>query len=451
MNITRVSANALNAVLSIKLEKNDYETRVNNVLADYKKKARIDGFRPGKVPMGLINKMYRKPVLVEELNKLVSESLSKYMFDEKLNILGEPLPHIDSSKTIDWDVDNEFEFKFDLGLAPEIDVKISPKDKYPFYLIKVDDTMISKYIESFTQRFGELISIDTIGEKDLLKVDLQQLDADNNPLENGILAKDITLSVEMVKEESIKSDLMALKKDQTLIIDIKKAYPSDTEIAGMLKIEKEKVAQLQGNFLLQLNDISHFKAAQVNQELFDKIYGPGVVNSEKEFHNKIIEDASQVLKQDSEYRFRIDAKETLIKKTRFDLPVEFLKRWLLEINEGKYTVEQIEKDFEHFEEDLRWQLIKDKISEENQLEVSDDDLKGAAIETARMQFRQYGMNNVPDEHLEEFARRMLERKDDKNNLKAKVVEDKVVSFIKNTVKLDEKEISSEKFNKLFEK
>jgi trigger factor len=451
MNITRENIDALNAVVSISLEKSDYETRVNNVLADYRKKARIDGFRPGKVPVGLISKMYRKPVLIEELNKLVSESLSKYLTEEKLNILGEPLPHKDETRTIDWDMDSQFEFRFDVGMAPEIDIKISPKDKYPFYIVKVDNSMIDKYIENYTERFGELVSVDSIEEKDLLKVDLQQLDSDNNPLDGGIHAKDVTISAELAKEDTIKSELLSMKKDQTMIIDLKKAYPSDAEIAGMLKIEKEKAAKLQGNFLLHLTDISRFKPAKLNQELFDKIFGPGKVNSEEEFRDKIAEDAALALKQDSDYRFRVDVKETLIKKTKFDLPHEFLKRWLYAINEGKYTAEQIEKEFEHFEEDLRWQLIKDKISSENQLTASEDDLKAAAKETARLQFKQYGMNDVPDEHLEEFAHRMLERKDDKNNIKAKVNEDLVITYIKNTVKLDEKEISSEKFNKLFEK
>jgi trigger factor len=401
--------------------------------------------------MGIIHKMYYKSVLIEELNKLISEKLSDYLLSEKLNILGEPLPHINDSKKIDWDHDTEFEFKFDLGMAPEFEVKISPRDKYPYYLIKVDDTMIEKYIESYKERFGELISVDTIGEKDLLKVNLQQLNSDNNPLEGGIIANDVTISVDLVKDASIKSELLTLKKEGTLIIDLKKAYPSNVELAGMLKIEKEQAAALTGNFLLQVTDISHFRPAEINQELFNKIYGPGNVNSEEEFRHKIIADASNVLKQDSDYRFRVDVKESLIKKTKFDLPTEFLKRWLLEINEGKFTAEQIEKDYEHFEEDLRWQLIKDKISSDNQLEVTDEDMKVVAKNTARAQFGQYGMHNVPDEHLEEFARHMLERKEDKNNIKSKVVDDKVIGVIKDTVKLDEKEVSSEKFNKLFEK
>lgn len=451
MNITRKNVDALNAVLSIKLEKNDYETRVNDVLADYRKKARIDGFRPGKVPLGLINKMYRKPVLAEEINKLVSESISKFLVEEKLNILGEPLPHEGENKPINFETDAEFEFNFDLGLAPEINVAITSKDKFPYYTIKVDSALIDKYAESYSQRFGELISVDSVGEKDLLKAELLQLDANDLPLDGGIHVDEATLSAEVIKDEKIKSKFLGLKKTDKLIFDLKKAYPSDVEIASMLKIEKEQAARLEGNFQLTVTDISHFKNAEINQELFDKIYGPGNVKSEKEFRDKISEDAAVNLKHDSEYRFAIDVKETLIKKTKMELPREFLKRWLFAINEGKFTKEQIDKDFDHFAEDLKWQLIKDKISADNHIEITEDDTKKAAIETARMQFRQYGMANVPDEHLEEFARRMLERNEDKNSIKSRVAEEKVIAFVKNTAKLDEKEISSEKFNKLFEK
>jgi trigger factor len=451
MNITRKNVDALNAVLSIRVEKNDYESRVNVVLADYRKKARVDGFRPGKIPMGLINKMYRKPVLAEELNKIVSESITKFLMDEKLNVLGEPLPHEGANKPINFDSDSEFEFNFDLGLAPEVDVTITSKDKFPFYTIKVDAEMINKYADSYTQRFGELVSVEAVGEKDLLKAELIQLDANNEPLEGGIHAEEATLSAEVIKDEKIKAEFINLKKDNTLIFNLKKAYPSDVEIASMLHIDKEQASKLESNFKLIVKDISHFKNAEINQELFDKAYGEGTVKSEKEFREKIAADAAENLKQDSDYRFGIDVKEMLIKKTKIDLPKDFLKRWLFTINEGKFTAEQIDQDFDHFAEDLKWQLIKDKISSDNSIEVSDEEIKIAALETARMQFRQYGMANVPDEHLEEFGRRILERAEDKNRLKSKVAEDKLIAFVKNTAKLEEKEISSEKFNKLFEK
>ncbi len=451
MNINKENIDELNAVLSINLMKEDYEERVKNILNDYRKKARVDGFRPGKVPAGIINKMYRKPVLLEEVNKLVSESISKYLIEEKLNILGEPLPHIEEKKTIDWDNDSEFEFKFDLGIAPDFELKISAKDKIPFYTIKVDDKLIDKYVETYAQRFGALESIDSITEKALIKVDIKELSPEGAIVENGIHVEEATLSIEMIKDDKIKKIVLSSKKGDLLSMDLKKAYPNDAELAGILKIDKSLVAELPQNFQVAVKDINLFKNAEVNQTLFDKVYGEGAVKDEKEFREKTAQEAKKGLIQDSDYRFRIDAKDTLIKKFKSALPNDFLKRWLLLINEGKYDLEQIEKEYSHFEEDLKWQLIKDKITEENNLEVTEEDLKQAAIDVARMQFAQYGMANVPDEHLAEFSNRLLSTNEERNKIKTKVVEDKVINFVKSTVKVDSKEISSEKFNKLFEK
>jgi trigger factor len=431
--------------------KKDYEDRVNNVLQDYKKKARIDGFRPGKVPFGLIKKMYFKPVLVEEINKLVSESLSKYLIEEKLNILGEPMPHKGENKPIDWDTDEEFEFKFDLGLAPEIEVSVSQKDKIPFYKIKIDDKLINKYIESYTQRFGEFVSVEKADEKDLLKADIKQLGENKEVLEEGIQVEDASLSIGITKDEAIKKKWLAAKKGDTLHIDLKKAFPNDTEIATILNIEKDNVAELDSLFEVTIKDISHFQSATVDQDLFDKVFGPGNVKDEEEFRSKIAEEAKKGTLQDSEYRFRIDVKESFVKKVKFNLPVEFLKRWLYAINEGKYTEEQISEDFDNFSEDLKWQLIKDKLAANNDVQVADEDMKAVARDLARMQFAQYGMANVPDEHLEQFVGRMLESQEDRNNIRTRALENKIVELVKAQAKLDEKEISADKFNKLFEK
>ncbi len=451
MNITKENTDNLNAVLSISLNKNDYETRVADVLKDYRKKARIDGFRPGKVPFGLINKMYRKPVLLEEINKLVSESITKYLVDEKLNILGEPIPHEGETKTIDWDNDADFEFKFDLGLVPEFELKISAKDKIPFYLIKADDALTDKYIESYTQRFGEFTSVDIIEEKDMLKCELKQLIDDNETDDQAIHVEDASLSVDMIKDNKIRKSVLAAKKGDTLTLDLKAAYPSDVEIAQLLKIDKEKVADLNANFSVLVNDISRFQNAEVNQELFNKVFGEGTVTDEKAFREKIKEEAKTGLLQDSNYRFTLDVKETLLKKFKSELPKEFLKRWLLMINEGKFTQEQIDEEFDKFEEDLKWQIIKDKVISENDLKISEEDMMAGAKSIAQMQFSQYGMNNVPEEHLVEFAQKMLERDEDRKNVIGRVSEEKVISFVRGIVKVDEKEVSSEKFNKLFEK
>jgi trigger factor len=451
MNIRKENIDDLNAVLSITLQKEDYEVKVGEVLNDYRKKARIDGFRPGKVPFGMISKMYRKPVLVEEVNKLVSESISKYLVDEKLHILGEPIPHAGESKAIDWDNDAAFEFKFDLGIAPEFDLKISSKDKIPHYTIKADKSVIDKYIESYTQRFGEFVTVDVIAEKDMIKADIKEYNESGNNDHEVVAANDVTISVDLIRDEKIKKKVLAAKKGDTLIIDLKKAYPGEVELAALLKISKEELAGTGNDFSVSIKEITRFENAPVNQELFDKVFGEGVIASEQEFLDRITEEAKKGLAEDSDYRLRIDIKDMLMKKFKGDLPKEFLKRWLLMINEGKFDMEQIEKEFDHFEEDLKWQLIKDKIVTDNGLKIEDEDMHRTAIDIARMQFAQYGMNNIPDEHLIEFARRMLEKEDEKNNIYGQVVERKVIETVRGVIKLDEKEITSEKFSKLFEK
>jgi trigger factor len=451
MNISREEIDDLNVVLRLELEKADYDDRVVNVLKDYRKKANIPGFRPGKVPFGLVNRMYRKPVLVEEINKLVSESLSKYLVDEKLNILGEPLPHEEESKTIDWDNDENFEFKFDIGLAPEFEFKLSTKDKIPFYNIKVDNSLIDKYIDSYTSRYGENIPVDdAVQEKDLLVVSGEQLDEDGNPKEGGIKNEEVRISVEVVKDQSIKDTLLKAKKGESLQFDIRAAYPNNTEIANILNISSEEASNVNGEFKFTINSVLRFKKAEVNQELFDKIYGEGNVTSEKDFKLKISDEASKGLKHDSEYKFKLDVKDALIKKFKSSLPDEFLKRWLFSINEGKFTMEDIEKDFDKFTEDLKWQLVKDRIARENEITVSEEDVKEAARDNARMQFSYYGMNNVPDEHLDAFAQRTLEDKEQVRKLGEGKLEEKIIEYVKTVVKVDEKEITAEKFNKMFE-
>ncbi len=450
MNITRENVDELNAVIKLELTKDDYEERVDTILKDYKKKANMPGFRPGKVPMGMIQKMYRKPVLAEEINKLISESLNKYLVDEKLNILGEPLPHEEDMKPIDFDNDSEFEFKFDVGMAPEFDLKLTAREKLPYYDIKIDDELIDKYSDNYTQRFGSFSHVDKIEEKDVLTVKIVQLNEKDEVLEGGIFVEEARLATDIIKDDKIKKQVLAAKKGDELIIDLKKAYPNDTEIASLLKIKTEEVADVTGNFKVTVDEIQRFEKAEINQELFDKIYGEGTVKSVEEFREKLAEEARTNLKNDIEFRFKLDVKEKLANKFKEELPEAFLKRWLLTVNKDKFTEEEIEKDFDKFIEDLKWQLIKEKIAKENEIEIKPEDLKAAAIDNARMQFAYYGMSNVPDEHLEQFAQKTLENQEELRKLHDGKLEELVVAQVKEKIKVEEKEITLEKFNKLFE-
>ncbi len=451
MNITRENIDDLNAVLRITLVKDDYEERVKNVLKDYRRKAHIDGFRPGKVPYGMIDKMYRKPVLIEEINKLVSESVSKYLAEEKVNILGEPLPNREKTTNIDWENDAEFEFSFDLGLAPEFDIAITPKDKFVRYQIKTDKELLEKYIDSYASRYGAFKSAEYIEDKEYVKAEIAELDNEGNELADGVKVEEASLSMDMVKDDKIKATFIGRKKGDSFTVNLKKAFPNETDLAAMLKLDKSRLEDLSDNFSITVREVSIYEKAEVNQELFDKVYGEGKIKSREEFEAKVEEEAAKALEHDSEYKLQLDIKEYYLKKFKKELPVEFLKRWIKITNE-KVTEEQIENEFPQFEKDLKWQLIKDKMLKDNDIQIDENDLKEGAKEIALMQFRQYyGMMNVPDEHLEAYAVRILENEEEKRRIAERKLEEKIIVLIKNTTKLETKAISSEKFNKLMEK
>jgi len=451
MNITKENVDELNAILKITLDEEDYTERVEQVLKEYRKTATMPGFRPGKVPAGLIKKLYGKPVLVEEINKLVSESITKYLVDEKLNVLGEPLPNKDMNTEFEWDSQKEFEFIFDLGLAPELEFTLSQKDKVPFYKIDVDNKMIDSTRDNYAQRLGTLETVEKIEGNELLKGSLIQVDESETVIEDGITSEDSTMSLEVMKDEKICKSFTGKIAGDSMVIDMKKAYPNDTELASILKIDKELVPEISPLFNFTINEISRFNKAEINQEMFDKLFGKDNVKTEEEFTEKIVDELTHNLLHDSEYRFKVDAKDMLMKKAKFDLPVEFLKRWLLETNKDKITEDKLEEDFPAFKENLNWQLIRDKLIKDNELEVNEEEVKGFARDYALMQFRQYGMSDVPEENLNQYADDILKNEEEKKRIFEKLYEDKVFDHVREVVKLEEKQVSHEKFNKLFEK
>jgi len=450
MNISKENTDDLNAVLKIRIEESDYTGRVDEVLKDYRKKVQLDGFRPGKVPAGLVRKMYWKPVMVEEINKLVSESIAKYLKEEKINILGEPLPHQEQPNEIDWDTQTEFEFDFDLGLAPKLDISLTQKDKVPLYEIQIDEKMINETKESYAKRMGQMIPVEQIEGSELVKGDFMQIDKEGNPIDGGIFTEDAQISMEVVKDEKIKTSFLARQVDDTVDLDIRKAFPNDTEISSLLKIDKATVPEIVPTFRMHIKEITKFQIAEINQELWDMLYGKDEVKSDAEFEEKIREELRTALSRDSEYRFEIDAKKMMLKKMKFDLPVEFLKRWLVLVNEGKFTAEQIDEDFPKFEDDLKWQLIRDQIVKDQEIKVEAEEVKSQAKEIARLQFQQYGMMNIPEENLENYANEMLKNEDEIRKATEKILDNKVIDHLKAAVRVDNKQITVEKFNKLFE-
>jgi trigger factor len=328
MNITKENLDDLNAVLKIEISKSDYDEKVETILRDYRKKANLKGFRPGMTPIGLIKKMYGTAVKIEEINKLVGESIQKYITDEKLEILGEPMQKIDDDEEFDFENKDDFSFSFELGLTPVFEIKLSKKNKLNFYEIKVDEKMKNGYLDNYTRRFGDLIDVETVEVEDVIYGKIESVD---NAVE-GLSDEETSFSVDLIKDDEIKQLFIGKLINDTVDFDLRKAFPNEIEIAGILKKKKEEVEKLTGIFRFTINKISRFKPAEVNQELFNKVYGEGVVATAEEFMQKLEEEITANLKHESEYKLSLDAKNLVLEKTTFDLPEDFLKRWLLKVN-----------------------------------------------------------------------------------------------------------------------
>jgi trigger factor len=449
MNITRENIDDLNAIITVKIEKPDYEEKVETVLKDYRKKANIKGFRPGMVPIGLIKKMYGRAVEIDEINKVVTENIQKYLTDEKIEILGDPLPKPNDQEVIDFDTQEEFTFSFEIGLTPVIDVKLSKKNKVNQYEIIIDDKMKTDALENYTRRYGQIKKEELTEEKDVIKGKIEELDDKGNLVENGIKAEDSSLSIDIIKDKKIKKQFIGKHLNDTLDFDIKKAYPNDTEIAGILHKKKEEVAEIGSNFRFTINDITRFYPAERGKELFDKIYGEGVVTTKEEFMKKIEDEITVNLKRESDFKAMMDIKALALEKTDFQLPEEFLKKWLLRVNE-KTTQEQIDKEFYSFKKDLKWQLVRNKVARDNDIKISEEELLAEAANITRYQFQQYGLFYATDEQINNYAKETLKKDEDAKRVADKILEEKVILIMKDMVKLEEKSVTVEEFNKLFE-
>ncbi len=448
MNITRKDIDAVNATLTIEVKKADYAEKVETQLRNYRKKANIPGFRPGMVPVGLVKKMYGKAVEAEEINKLVSDALFGYIKENNINALGEPLPN-ESQAKIDFDNQEDFEFQFDLGIAPEIDIKLSAKDKIKYYQIALTDEMVENQIKSYTGRFGSYIQAESVEEADVLKGELLEMSG-KKVNEAGHKVEDAVLCPKYMKNDKQKALFIGKKIGDVVVFNPKKAFENEAEIASLLKMSKDEVHAIDADFQMTISGITRYEESPVDQSLFDKVFGEGEVNSEEEFVAKIKESIQKNLDADGDYKFSMDAREAIIKKLDgVVFPDTFLKRWLLASND-KMTEEIVESDYPKMLEDLKWQLAKDKIANDSEVKIEFEDVEAFAKKIAQAQFAQYGMNNVPDEVLAGYAKDMLKDEKSIRNMMDGALNDKVVATIKAAVKLDAKEISMDDFNKMLE-
>lgn len=400
--------------------------------------------------MGMVKKMYGKHVLVEEVNKLVSENLFSYIRENKLNILGEPMPNESEQKPINFDTQEDFEFCFDVALAPEINIALSKGDKLPYYEVAIDDEMLNQQIDAYTANFGTYDKADEVEEKDMVKGTVAELE-NGSPKEGGIVVEEAVLMPAYMKDEAEKAKFVGAKVNSVVVFNPNKAYEgAEAEIASFLKVDKEAVAGITGDFSFEITEITRHQKAEMNQELFDKVFGEGVVTSEEEFKNKIKEALTDQFTPQSDYKFLLDAREVLVQKAgEMKFADDMLKRWLVAANENT-TAEKVEEDFPKMIEDLKYQLIKENLVKSNNLKVEDADIEAFAKRVAQAQFAQYGMLSVPEDVLANYAKDMLKNKQTLQNIIDRAVEEKLAAWLKEQVELDVKEVSTEEFGKLFE-
>ena len=438
----------VNGLMTITIEAADYQEQVEKKLKDYRKKAQMPGFRPGMVPMGLIKKQYGTAVKVDEVNRLLGEKLYEYVRENKIQMLGEPLPNEEKQQPQDLAGDGPFTFVFDIAVAPDFKAELTAKDTIDYYEITVDDKMIDDQVQMFQSQAGEFVEAQEWSGNDTLTGDLRQLDAEGNTLEGGIETAGGMVMPSYVKGEDEKKKFDGAKPGDIIIFNPKKAYPdNDAEVAALLKVDKEKVKDLDSDFSFQITSIRHFQPHAIDQELFDRIFGEGNVKDEKDFRQKIADSIKPQLAANSDFRFLADVRKYMEKKVgELTFPEALLKRVMLNNNKDK-GADFVEKNFEGSIAELKWHLIKEQLVSAANIKVEDADLKQVAMGAVRQQFAQYGMNNVPDDVVENYAEEQLKKRENIEGLVERAIDLKLMQALKQLVKLNTKKVTLAEFNK----
>ena len=444
MNITQEKVDALNAVVTIKVGPEDYQTKVDDAVKKAQRQASMPGFRPGKVPVGLIKKMYGKSVLVDELNKLLNDSIHQYIVENKIEILGNPLPKVDDAQ-VDWENQTEFTFNYELGLAPQFEVEISDKFSFDYPVVKIDDALIDKYLADVKRNYGKPSNPELASEKDVLYIDINELDADGNIVAGGIF-KSTSIGLDRIKNESAQKKLIGAKKEDKIIINCNELYATPIDLGIALGIEKEVAETLNCNLQVTVRNIARLEDAELNQELFDKIYGEGKINSEEEFRNKIKEELGLMFVQDQDRKLYTEIENALIEKYNPQLPEGFLKRWLITVNEKPITMDQVSAEFDNYARAMKWKLIENKIVKNFQIAVTADEAKTEAAQFIRSQYARYGQ--VPkDEEIEKITQSLLSKEQEAQKIYENIYSKKILNLFKTNFKLNNKDVS---YNDFFE-
>lgn len=450
MNISFEIADKVNGLLTLTVEEADYQENVEKALKDFRKKANYPGFRPGMVPMGLIKKQYGASAKMDAINKLIGEQIYKYVQDNKIQMLGEPLQH-EGQEPQDLEKPAPYTFQFDIAVAPEFSIELNGHNKIDHYTITVDDALIDRQVDMFASRLGSFESVDSYEDNDMLKGDLRELDEKGNTKEGGLTVEAASVMPNYIKNEAQKALFNGAKKGDIITMNPREAYENNAELAAFLKVKEEELGNYTGNFSYQITDIQRYKKHAVDQELFDRTFGEGEVKSEKAFRERIAEGLKEQLSVDADYKFIQDVRAYCEKKVGdLQFPDALLKRIMLNNNKERGE-EFVEKNYANSLKELTWRLIKDQLVAVHNIKVDDKDVLEAAKETARVQFAQYGMNNVPDDYVENYAKEIMKKRENVDGLVDRASDIKLCEALKKVVKLNEKEISLDDFNKMMSK
>ena len=451
MNVSFQNIDKVSALLTVKLEKADYQEKVDKELKNFRQNAQVPGFRRGMVPMSLVKKMYGKAVLAETVNKTLSQAVYQYIKDNNVNMLGEPMPNEEKQQDIDFDTMEEFEFFFDVAMAPEFTIELDANDKVDYYTIDVTEEMVNQQIKAYTQRNGKYEKVDAYEDNDMLKGLLAELDAEGNTKEGGIQVEGAVMMPSYMKNDEQKAIFAQAKVNDVLVFNPYKAWDgNEAELASLLKIEKDATAEMKSDFSFQVEEITRFVEGELSQEIFDQVLGEGVVTTEEEFRAKVKELIAGQFVADADYKFLIDARKMIEEKIgKLEYPDAILKRVML-LNNPDKDEKFVEENYDSSIDTLTWHLIKEYLTKANSIRVEEQDIVNMAKEATRAQFAQYGMMNIPEDILENYSKEMLKKKEQIDGLADRVIETKLAAALKSQVTLNHKTVSVADFNKMFE-
>jgi len=446
MKLTQSKAKDLMATITVEVKAADYSERVEKVLKDYRKTAEVPGFRKGKTPMGIINKKYRTSVIVEEVNKMLQDELYKHITAEKVRVLGSPMP-IDE-KPIDWENDEDFTFEYEVGLAPEFDVKITAKDKLNYYKIKADAKLVDGYCNDIAKRYGKMSNPEASVEGDLIFCTIEQLDVDGIVMDNGI-KNDATVAMDYIADKKIKKQFVGVKTDDLITVNVMKAFTNHSDLGAMLNVDHAAIHNLTSEeFQFTVKNVNRLDPAELNVELFDKVYGPGAIKDEKEFKAKVKSEAEAQFVGESDRMLKNDVVTYFVDKLKLAMPNEFLKRWLVQTSEQPITMEMLETEYDMYAKSLQWQLIENKILENHSIKVTQDDVLAHTKVLISAQMKQYGQLEGDDKQLTDIATNILKNEEERKKVYDQIFDERTLAVYKENFKLTEKSVSYDEFVKL---